>query len=127
MRNQKVKVKRDTQTVHNQSVAPWEIPILEFMFENGNVEALEEFEETERDWPDPGAEFHRLETVYGRDPETQIHNVASVFGNSRQGVRALGRAIEEAREDYEAAQAPRVRHVAGRAAATRFAGDPLLA
>jgi hypothetical protein len=126
MRYQKVKVKRDTQTVHNNLVAPWEIPILEFMFENGNVEVLEQFEESERDYPDPNAEFHRLETVYGRDPETQIHNVASVYGNSRQGARALGRAIDEAREDAEAANVPK-RRVVGKAAVTRFADDALLA
>ena len=39
MRYEKVKVTRDTNTVHNREVPPWEVPILEYLFEEGRAGA----------------------------------------------------------------------------------------
>ena len=47
MRHERVKVTRDGNTVHNRAVPPWEIPILEYLFDPGNVEPLDEFVECE--------------------------------------------------------------------------------
>lgn len=118
LRYERVKVKRDERTTHNRAVAPWEIPMLEFLFGEGNVEALGEYEIVRQDYPAPQEEFHRLKVRYGRNPETHEDNVVSVFGNARRGVEALSVMIDKAREaDTVAALAMR----------KSFSRDPLLA
>jgi hypothetical protein len=106
MRFTNVKVKRDTNTVYNRSVPEWEVPVLEFIFEDGNVERLGTFGEVARDYPAPAVEFDRLVRSYGADPQSGIPYVASVYGQASAGVRALGRAIEEAKAD-DAKAAPK--------------------
>lgn len=117
MRYVKLKVVRDTNTVYPRSVPEWEVAVLEFIFEDGNVQRLGTFEKvTHSDYPDAGAEFDRLTRAYGADPQSGVPYVASVYGNASAGIRALARAIEAAKEadaeadaDADAKPAPRKR------------------
>lgn len=104
MRYVKVKVKRDVNTVYNRAVPEWEVPVLQFIFEEGNVELLNEFEEAEgRDLPDAAFEFDRLARAYGSDPQSGVPYVASVYGQAQAGVRALKDAMDSAvKEEAEA-------------------------
>jgi hypothetical protein len=130
MRYERVKVRRDTQTTHNRAVPPWEIPLLEFIFEEGNVEPLGEFEEvTDRDYPDPAEEYDRLVARYKKDSETKLEVVRAVYGQGRLGIKALARAIEEAREADGDAEVEMANRRKRRQAVNlrRFEQDPLLA
>lgn len=102
MRYERVKIKRDLQTMHNRETAPWEVPVLEFIFEDGNVERLNEFLEVKRPYPTAASEFDRLTRAYGSDPQSGVPYVASVYGNASAGVRALQRAIDDAKAEDEA-------------------------
>lgn len=105
MRYERVKVKRDLNTVHNHAVAPWEIPVLEVIFEDGNVEPLDEFVESGREYPDAQREFERLVKAYGSDPQSGVPYAAITFGNASAGVRALRKLIDDAKAaDAVAAQ-----------------------
>jgi hypothetical protein len=99
MRYERVKVKRDTNTVHNRAVAPWEIPVLEFLFEDGNIERLEVFEEVAGEYPEATVELDRLVRAYGSDPKSGVPYANSVYGNARAGVRSLQKLIDDAKED----------------------------
>ena len=123
MRYEKVKVTRDTNTVHNREVPPWEIPILEYLFEGGNVVRTGEFVTptpgkliNQGEYPDPKRELNRLIDAYKSDPKSGIPYAISVYGNGKVGERALQRMIDDAREADEAAEAPVARKRKGRAA-----------
>jgi hypothetical protein len=103
MRYERVKVKRDTNTVHNRAVAPWEIPVLEFLFEDGNVERTGQFEEVAGEYPGAANELDRLVRCYGSDPKSGVPYANSVYGNARAGERSLAKLIEDARSEDEAA------------------------
>jgi hypothetical protein len=110
MRYERVKVKRDTNTVHNVLVRPWEVPVLEYVFEEGNVEFTDEFETVSQDYPDPAKELQRLEKCYGSDPKSGIPYAISVFGDGRKGLRELAKMIAESKaEDDKAAKAAPVK------------------
>lgn len=96
MRHERVKIRRDDFTVHNKAVPPWEVPVLEFVFGEGIVEPLNEFEELRREYPDSSIEFERLEKRYGMVPGTDMPFVAQVYGQKTLGRKALERAIREA-------------------------------
>lgn len=105
MRHERIKITRDTNTVHNKTVCPWEIPVIEFLFEDANVTRLGEYVEVKEEYPAPLAEFQRLTLTYGEDRKSGVPHVASVYGDARRGVKALGEAIEEARKaDIQAAK-----------------------
>ncbi len=105
MRYERVKVNRDTNTVHNRAVAPWETPILEYIFDEGNVTRTGVFEEVSGEYPEAPRELDRLVRAYGADPKTGIPYANSVFGNAQAGVRSLRKLIEDAQsEDEEAAK-----------------------
>lgn len=105
MRYVRVKIRRDTQTSYNRLVPPWEVPILEFIFEEGNVEVLDNENSTSAVYPVSAAEeFGRLAKAYGEDTETGIAHVASVYGTAGRGVKALKEAIDEARKAETAAK-----------------------
>lgn len=99
MRHERVKIRRDERTVVSRALPPWEIPILEFLFGDGNVERSDEFVQTEHDYPDVHMEFERLEGAYGSDPASDIPLVASIYGQKSVGRKNLAKAIEEAKED----------------------------
>lgn len=143
MRHARVQVKRDTNTVHSITVAPWEIPILEFLFDEGNVTHMEQFVDVPgREYPDPREEFVRLQKAYGADVQTNVPYAVSVYGTTRTGVRALTRAMDTAREEEEEdGQAPSATTGARRTgrrklpapatapkkARRQYASDPLMA
>jgi hypothetical protein len=120
MRYQRVKVKRDTNTVHNRAVPPWEIPMLEFLFDEGNVEPLGVFEEVAGEYPEAPRELDRLVRAYGADPKSGIPHANSVYGNARAGVRSLQKLIDDAKAEDDAAApipaSPRKRGRVARAA-----------
>ncbi len=123
MRHEKVKVTRDTLTVHNLAVAPWEIPILEQVFDEGNVVATGEYVNLpDREYPNPAQEMTRLKKVYGTDgPDGPAHAV-SVYGDSRNGIKALAKAIETAQQEEADAKPKR----GARKASNKHAADSLL-
>ena len=102
MRHVRVKIVRDQNTVHSTTVPRWEVPVIGFMFDDGNVTETGESVKLDREYPDPAAEFERLATVYGSDSKSGVPHVASVYGNAGQGVRALAKAIAEAKVEDEA-------------------------
>jgi hypothetical protein len=108
MRHEVVKVKRDNNTVHSLTVAPWEVPVLEYLFGEGNVEPQGQFVDAPgRDYPDARDEMGRLQKAYGADVKTDVPHVVSVYGTARVGVKALAKAIDAARgEEDEEGQAP---------------------
>jgi hypothetical protein len=118
MRHERVKVTRDGNTVHNRAVPPWEIPVLEFLFDPGNVEPLDEFVDVPGDYPDASAEIARLVKAYGSDPKSGIAHANSVYGNGRRGVTELRKLIDTAKAEEAAATktAPKVAKRVRRAA-----------
>lgn len=121
MRYERIMVKRDSQTTYNKPVFPWEIPILEFTFEEGNVRRLNEFEDVAMPYPEARDEFFRLEKAYGSDPDSGIPYVASVYGQAQIGVSTLRKLIADAQAAEEAAKPKRRRR------RLEFASDPLMA
>lgn len=112
MRYEKVKVTRDTNTVHMREVPPWEIPMLEWVFDEGNVVRLGEYVEPTRgklinkEYPTAAEELDRLTRVYGSDPKSGVPHAFSVYGNARAGIRTLQKMIDDAKAaDHEAMQA----------------------
>jgi hypothetical protein len=110
MRHERITIKRDNHTVHNKTVAPWEIPIIEYLFDEGNVNYTEEFVEADQDYPDPAKEMARLMKAYGADVKTDIPYAVTVYGAARAGIRALAKAIEAAKAADEEAARPRARN-----------------
>lgn len=104
MRYERVMIKRDTNTVHNRAVPQWEIPILEFIFEDGNVTPTGVFEEVAGEYPEANVEFNRLTQRYGADPQNGTPYVAAVYGNAGVGIRALRKAIADAQVDDSEAE-----------------------
>lgn len=127
MRYETVKVKRDSNTTNHLSVAPWELAILDYLYDEGNVIRTSQFVEADREYPEPAQELERLKKVYGSDPETKELHAVAVFGVGRTGVKAMAAAIDEARDAEHAAAKPKARK--RRAAAERRPsyGDALLA
>ncbi len=147
MRYERIKVKRDTNTVYVREVPEWEVPVIEFIFEEGNIERTGTFvdvtsqyhgqtiragDETktvrdEAGYPvDAAKEFQRLAAAYGADQKSGVPHVASVYGQASAGVRALARAIADAK----AAEAEAKPKSAGRSRAPRRStaeGEGLLA
>lgn len=104
MRYERVKVKRDDRTTYNRAVLPWEIPILEFTFGDGNVERMDEFVDNDLEYPEARTEMERLVMVYGSDPENGIPYVASVFGQASLGLGRLRQFIADAEKDAKKAK-----------------------
>ncbi len=112
MRYERVKVTRDTNTVHSREVPPWEIPILEYLFgDDGNVVRTGDFVEVtpgtliNREYPTGRKELSRLTQAYGTDPKSGIPYAISVYGNGSMGERALQKLIDEAKVEDNASTA----------------------
>lgn len=124
MRYVTVRVTRDNHTSHSSLVAPWEVPVLEYIFEPGNVTVDVEGQTiAEGEFPEAAAEFGRLMKVYGSDPKSGVPHVTSVYGEGRRGLQSLADAINEAK--LAAKPASKVR--ATRARKLAQSHDPLLA
>jgi hypothetical protein len=108
----RVKVKRDPQMAVVNLFPRWEIPMLKYTFEDGNVEELDS-EEVARDYPNAAAEYSRFVKVYGADSKSGIPHVVSVYGEGSRGVRSLQEAIDEAKlADQPAPKARKSREAA---------------
>lgn len=128
MRYQRVKITRDPHTVYNRSVLPWEIAILEFTFEQGNIQPQEVFETNDTPYPRADIEFQRLEKAYGADPQSGVPYVASVYGQASAGVNHLKRVIAEAKAEAEALAKPtRAAGKQRRRIVADLEADPLMA
>jgi hypothetical protein len=125
MRYERVMVKRDTNTVHNRAVAPWEIPILEFLFDEGNIERTDEFEAVSGEYPDAAKELDRLVRCYGSDPKSGVPYANSVYGNARAGIRSLQKLIDDAKVEDKAAATEKA-PVAKRGRLAKVEADSLL-
>lgn len=88
------KITRDTNHSVSTDHAPWELPILEALYEPGNVEVTGEKVIADRELPDAGEEFQRLASRYGVNTETGVTIVEEVFGRGGQGRKALADLIE---------------------------------
>lgn len=125
MRHIRVILRRDSNTIHNRTLAEWEIPMLEYLFgEEGQVEVTDEYVQAAGDYPAPKEEFERLKTAYGGDRKSGVPHVQTVFGAGHTGVKALKKAIEESRAAEVEAAKPRRR---SRQPAYRGLTDPMLA
>lgn len=123
MRHERIRVTRDNNTIHNLAVAPWEIPVLEYIFDEANVVRQGTYDEVAeaREYPNPAQEMERLIKVYGQDNESKLPYAVSVYGAARLGVQTLATAINAARnEDLKVAKKPKIKR--GRT----FSGDDLL-
>lgn len=106
MRHVRVNVKRDQNTVTTREIPEWEVPVLEMIFEDGNVQRIDGETAVDREYPGASFEFDRLVRAYGADPQSGVPYVAAVYGQAQAGIRALARAIDAARdEEKEAAPA----------------------
>lgn len=148
MRYEKVKVTRDPHTTYLREIPEWETPILELLFEEGNVVRTGEFVDVtaqyagkslktndgdrathdDRGYPlQAAAEYDRLARAYGTDPQSGIPHVSAVYGQSGAGIRALGRAIEDAKlAEIEAEPAKPVKEKRSSARKSAVAADNLL-
>lgn len=101
-----VKIVRDAQTaVISKSMPPWEVPVVEFIYGEGNVTETGEYDYNGFDDRTPEVEFDRLAKVYGSDPADDTPFVASVYGQGRIGIRELKKVMDAAKQESEAAQA----------------------
>lgn len=76
-------------------VSEWELPILEAVHTEQNVEKGEEFER-EMGVIDVASERARLERLYKRDEETKDVYVEAVYGKGSNCLKGLQRAIDNA-------------------------------
>jgi hypothetical protein len=113
MRHERIIVVRDERTKHNLTISPWEVPIIEYEFGDGNLTRTGEFVDVPgAEYPDAHMEMDRLVKAYGSDKETKIPNAVTVYGAARQGIRALAKAIQDAMDAEEGAkQQPKRRRV----------------
>lgn len=124
---ERVKITRDPHTVYNREVLPWEIPVLEFTFEEGNVTHLGKFVRTDTSYPEPGVEFQRLCMAYGSDPQNGTPYAASVYGQASAGVNALRRAMAEVKAEDEATKPAASKQRKRKAPPAAVLRDPLMA
>lgn len=104
MRYARVTIKRDTNTVHNRAVPEWEVPILELIFEAGNVTRTGQHDKVEGEYPDAEGELARLKAFYGTDTESKTAFAEMVFGLGNNGVRNLRKVIEAAMAEEDEAE-----------------------
>jgi hypothetical protein len=128
MRHERVIIKRSAETVHNRSVRPWEVPVLEYLFDPGNVESTGEFVDVTGEYPGAEEELARMVEAYGTDPKSGIPHANSVFGNGRKGTAELRKLIEaaQAEEDADRKDPPKPAVTPKRARRQHYERDSLL-
>lgn len=90
-------VTRDTNHSTTNDYAPWELPILEHLYDSGNVEVTGEKIVADRELPEASDEFARLEARYGKNSETGVPHIEEVYGRGNQGIKALAELIDKER------------------------------
>lgn len=104
MRYERVKITRDPHTSYTREMPTWEAPVVEFIFGPEAVSRTGIFVNVPREYPSAADEFDRLTRAYGKDTKSDIAHVASVYGQSHAGIKALQRAINEDRAESAAAE-----------------------
>src|SRR4051812_18599351 len=98
---QKISIRRSELHTLEDTLPTWEVPLLEAVHDASAVRVLSEVVLAERELPDPGEEYQRLENRYKRarneDGSFGLPVVATVYGQHAAGVQALGRAIADAK------------------------------
>lgn len=94
MRLVNVKVSRSEHESTIIQVPSWEIPVLQTVHDPEKIEVQGEVDVPDRDYPDAGAEFDRLQRRYREDIKTEQYFVNMVYGQGSVGVNALRQAIE---------------------------------
>jgi len=102
----KVTVNRDETASMTVHVGAWEIPVLEAKHghEDGKVVVGELVDFPKRPWPENAAsEMQRLNKLYGvtGSGDNAPTFAEQVYGMGSQGVKALGKAIAEAKAEAE--------------------------
>lgn len=102
---EKVLVTRNEAHKQMVRVPKWEIPILQAIHGQNNVNVTGEKTLLKRAVPEPGAERDRLILKYGKDREMNMTFVEIVYGNGARGVEQLAQAIAKADEPVTAEDA----------------------
>lgn len=102
-----VLVTRDANTIIPRQVAAWELPVLQELYPDGNVQVIGDIHR-EFDMPDLEPEMARLSRMYGADEETKTPFVEITYGRSAIGMKQLKRAMEQSvvEEEGEAKRGP---------------------
>ncbi len=111
-----VTINRDETTGIPALVGAWELPILEEKHSSERLVVGELVEFKNRPWPDSvPSEMARLNRLYGRSGagDDAMSFAERVYGTGSRGIKALGAAIEEAREAAEKPKAKRGRKPKG--------------
>jgi hypothetical protein len=110
---QNIKIVRDLHTVYNRLMPEWELPVVMFIFDDGNVQPQGTFERVDRLYPSAQIEYERLEKRYGQDSQSGVPYVTSIYGPGARGVAAIQKIIDEAEADEQeqirAGTAPKVK------------------
>lgn len=101
MRYVKVNVRRDESADIPVHVAPWEVPVMEAVHGEDRLTIGETVDFPNREWPDDAkSEFSRLGALYGRTGggDNDQSWVERAYGSGSTGVKALEKAMAEARK-----------------------------
>lgn len=90
-------VVRDPNFHIPRQAAQWEIPILQEIYGEGQVEVGKEYEFNFAKYDGVESEHARLSAIYGKEEDSKIPFVEVVYGRGPAGLKALGKAIEQAR------------------------------
>ena len=104
-----LQVVRDPTLKVPRTVPAWELPILEAMYGEGNLEDVQQHEGEVDQILDPEQEMDRLIRVYGRDKETKVPNAELAYGRGPAGVRVLAASMKAAVIDSDGEDAPKRR------------------
>ncbi|MES2091335.1 MAG: hypothetical protein V4532_15365 [Pseudomonadota bacterium] len=105
MQFRKVNILRDETTSILHLVAEWELPLLEAKHGDERLTIGELVEAKNREWPmDAKSEFNRLAQLYGMtgSGDNAQSFVERAYGPGSVGVKALERAMADARGDKKA-------------------------
>lgn len=125
-------IERDAMTKVPKVIRPWELPVYEAMYDDGEEDATAGFSVSGRvvvevdEIPDASEEFARMRAFYGVDSTGQPWADVA-YDRGRKGVAMLRKAINEAfgadSVDDDEPEAPKAKR--GRKAAQNEAVDPL--
>lgn len=100
IKGQRIAVRRSELHTQEDTVALWEVPVIEAVHDEGSVKVLAEVIMADRNLPDAVEEYQRLEARYKRarndDGSFGDMVVANVYGKHGAGIQALKRAIQGA-------------------------------
>lgn len=98
-------VVRDPNFHIPRQAAQWEIPILQEIYGEGHVEVGKEYEFDFTKFDGVESEHARLSAIYGKEEDSKIPFVEVVYGRGPAGMKALAKAIEQAKVVRKKAEA----------------------